>query len=135
CRRAHPTLARQPRARTGARRRLMPTLLLISPPVLFGTTWWRKHIASKPHLLSLAGFVRDVAEVRIADLDLSMDLSPAQCLDGEALSEVLARNLSLDGVDLVGISCWTSMHYLGSVAVARVLRKLDPAVPLIVGGH
>jgi radical SAM superfamily enzyme YgiQ (UPF0313 family) len=111
------------------------TLLLISPPVLFGTTWWRKHIASKPHLLSLAGFVRDVAEVRIADLDMSMDLSPAQCFDEDALSEALLRALSLKGVDLVGISCWTSMHFLGAVAVARAVRKLDPAVPIVVGGH
>ncbi|MGZ6143699.1 MAG: B12-binding domain-containing radical SAM protein [Myxococcales bacterium] len=113
----------------------MPTLLLISPPVLFGTTWWRKHIATKPHLLSLAGFVRDVAEVRIADLDMSMDLSPAQCLDDGALERALAEALSLEGVDLVGISCWTSMHFLGAVAVARALRKLDPAVPIVVGGH
>jgi hypothetical protein len=69
---------------------------------LFGTTWWRKHIASKPRLLSLAGFVRDVAEVRIADLDMSMDLSPAQCLDDDALSDALAPQLSLNGVELVG---------------------------------
>src|SRR5437660_7109061 len=106
----------------------LPTLLLISPPVLFGTTWWRKHIASKPHLLSLAGFVRDVAEVRIADLDMSMDLSPAQCLVDGALEDALMRELSLEGVDLVGISCWTSMHFLGSVAVARAIRKIDPGV-------
>ena len=86
----------------------VPTLLLISPPVLFGTTWWRKHIASKPHLLSLAGFVRDIAGVRIADLDLSMDLPAAQCLDDDAVSSALLRELSLEGVDLVGISCWTS---------------------------
>src|SRR5690242_20311954 len=97
------------------------TLLLISPPVLFGTTWWRKTIASKPHLLSLAGFVRDVAEVRIADLDMAMELTEAQCFDDEGLAAALASKLSLKGVDLVGISCWTSMHFLGAVAVARVL--------------
>jgi len=40
-------------------------LLLTSPPVLFGERWWANRIASKPHLASLAGFVRDVAEPRI----------------------------------------------------------------------
>src|SRR5437899_2026800 len=110
-------------------------LLLVSPPVLFGQTWWRKHIASKPHLLSLAGFVRDVAEVRIADLDMTLDLPPQACFDDEAVAAAVAAQLSLDGVDLVGISCWTSMHYLGAVAVARALRRLNPEVPIVVGGH
>ncbi len=36
-----------------------PTVLLLAPPVLYAGTWWSSKVASKPHLYSLAGFVRD----------------------------------------------------------------------------
>jgi len=42
---------------------------------------------------------------------------------------------ALDGVDLVGISCWTSLHYLGAVEVARRIRLARPELPIVVGGH
>ncbi len=81
---------------------------------------------------SLAGFVRDLAEVRIVELDVQMG-SPtgdvAQFLDG------IDERISLDGIDWVGISCWTSLHYLGALEVARKLRALNSDLPIIVGGH
>jgi radical SAM superfamily enzyme YgiQ (UPF0313 family) len=107
----------------------MRRVLLIAPPVLYAPTWWSRKVASKPHLHSLAGFVRDVAEVRILQLDV-------QFAGGVAADEWLAQQeLDLEGVDLVGISCWTSLHYLGAVAVARRLRRLAPDLPIAVGGH
>src|SRR5262245_27222407 len=93
-------------------------VLLVVPPVLYAPTWWSSRVASKPHLHSLAGFVRDLAEVTIVELDLGAD-----------------ADLPLDGVDLVGISCWTSLHYLGAVAVARKIRAHHPELPIAVGGH
>src|SRR5207302_2635638 len=41
-----------------------PVVLLISPPVLYARSWWGGRVASKPHLHSLSGFIRDIAEVR-----------------------------------------------------------------------
>jgi radical SAM superfamily enzyme YgiQ (UPF0313 family) len=38
-------------------------------------------------------------------------------------------------VGLVGISCWTSLHYPGAVSAARRIRELAPGVPIVVGGH
>jgi anaerobic magnesium-protoporphyrin IX monomethyl ester cyclase len=38
-------------------------------------------------------------------------------------------------VGLVGISCWTSLHYWGAVAVARRVRELAPSLPIVIGGH
>jgi radical SAM superfamily enzyme YgiQ (UPF0313 family) len=108
-----------------------PTVLLVVPPVLYAATWWSARVASKPHLHSLAGFVRDLADVRILELDL--------CIAGDAdsllasIDEPLAT--ALDNVDLVGISCWTSLHYLGAMAVARKIRALHPDLPIVVGGH
>jgi radical SAM superfamily enzyme YgiQ (UPF0313 family) len=111
-----------------------PTVLLIAPPVLYAATWWSARVASKPHLHSLAGFVRDLADVRILELDLHSGAA-----DGDvgnllaSIDEPLAT--ALDNVDLVGISCWTSLHYLGAIAVARKVRALHPDLPIVVGGH
>jgi radical SAM superfamily enzyme YgiQ (UPF0313 family) len=95
-----------------------PTVLLIAPPVLYAKSWWSARVASKPHLYALAGFIRDVADVRILELDTGADVE-----------------LDLDGVDLVGISSWTSLHYLGAVEIARKIRALRPELPIVAGGH
>ena len=96
-----------------------PTVLLLAPPVLYAGTWWSSKVASKPHLYSLAGFVRDIADVRITELDVNTAPRPddvARFLDG------IDEQLAVDDIDLVGISCWTSLHYLGAVALARKIR-------------
>jgi len=103
-------------------------LLLVSPPVLFGDRWWANRIANKPHLASLAGYVRDLAEPRTLELDT---------VAGSPLPGLLAQVEAAltDDVALVGISCWTSMHYLGTLAVAERVRALRPELPIVVGGH
>src|SRR5262245_4511912 len=104
---------------------MRPRLLLVSPPVLHAARWWGNGDANKPHLDSLAGYVRDLADVRILEMDRT-----AGKVDAPELDELLA-----EPVGLVGISCWTSMHYLGARAVARRVRSLAPHVPIVVGGH
>jgi hypothetical protein len=104
-------------------------VLLVSPPVLYGRRWWKNRIANKPHLASLAGNVRDIADVQTIELDL---------IAGKPLGPLLAQvdaAFAEGAIALVGISCWTSLHYLGAIAVARRVRKLAPEVPIAVGGH
>jgi radical SAM superfamily enzyme YgiQ (UPF0313 family) len=84
-------------------------------------------MGSKPHLASLAGFVRDLADVHVLELDRVHEA-------GQAVDDVLAAHLGAETV-LVGISCWTSLHYLGAVEVARRVRKMAPRIPIVVGGH
>src|SRR5262245_21047539 len=111
-----------------------PTILLVAPPVLCAATWWSPRMASKPHLHSLAGFIRDLADVRMLELDLETGPPPGE-IDRQLITidEPLAN--ALENVGLVGISCWTSLHYLGAVAVARKIRGLYPDLPIVVGGH
>jgi len=103
-------------------------LLLVSPPVVYGQGWWANRIANKPHLASLSGHVRDLAEPRT----LELDLTAAAPLEG--LLEALEFAIVSD-VALVGISCWTSLHYRGAIAVADRVRALRPDLPIVVGGH
>lgn len=109
------------------------TLLLISPPVLYDPRLWPA-IPCKPHIHSLAGFVRDVADVRVVELDVAM--GAPQSLEGvDTFLEDLDEHIDVSDVDLVGISCWTSFHYLGTVAVAGAVRRKAPHLPIAVGGH
>lgn len=105
------------------------TVLLVAPPVLCAKRWWVNRIANKPHLASLAGYVRDLAEVRILELDTTSGE------DAEALLRSIDAQFDDEAIGLVGISCWTSLHYLGTLAVARRVRNLAPDVPIVVGGH
>lgn len=104
------------------------TLLLVSPPVLCAQTWWANRIANKPHLASLAGYVRDLADVRILELDTTVED------DSDSQLALLEEQLD-ESVSLVGISCWTSLHYLGALAVAERVRRVAPRVPIVMGGH
>ena len=108
------------------------TVLLVSPPVLYAPTWWSSKVASKPHLHSLAGFIRDIADTRIVELDVLMGTPTVEI---EQYLEGIDALVPLDGIDLVGISCWTSLHYLGAVAVARKIRARNPDLAIVVGGH
>lgn len=42
--------------------------------------------------------------------------------------------LGAEDLGLVGLSCWTSLHYLGAIAVARRIRTLVPDVPIAISG-
>lgn len=103
-------------------------MVLIAAPVLQPVSWWSPVMAAKPHLTSLADFVRDVATVRVLDLERH----PAGAATDMATR--LADELTGD-VALVAISCWSSMHYGGAVEVAKHVRRLSPEVPIVVGGH
>jgi radical SAM superfamily enzyme YgiQ (UPF0313 family) len=110
---------------------VMRRLVLIAPPVLYAPTWWSRKVASKPHLHSLAGYVRDLAVTRIVELDVQYGGG----VEVEAFLSQVEPQLALDEADLVGISCWTSLHFLGAVALARRIRRLRPELPIAVGGH
>jgi radical SAM superfamily enzyme YgiQ (UPF0313 family) len=101
-------------------------LVLVAPPVYHARTWWRGRGGTKAHLYSLAGFVRDLCPVDIVELDLDSQ--------GDDALSALDGHIGPD-VGLVGISCWTSLHYPGAVAVARRIRELFPELPIVVGGH
>lgn len=104
------------------------SVLLIVPPVLHAKSWWGNRAANKPHLASLSGYVRDIADVRILELDLSND--------GDSAAQLSLIDDQLhEPVSLVGISCWTSMHYMGTIAVAEKVRELAPEIPIVIGGH
>ena len=110
----------------------MKTLLLVSPPVLYGANWWANRIANKPHLASLSGVVRKLARVETLELDRVAGEDEATLL---TQLDLLIESIPRGELGLVGISCWTSLHYLGAISVARRVRALRPEIPIAIGGH
>lgn|GEM_PF-2685116 len=107
----------------------MATLLLISPPVLYAQHWMGNPRANKPHLASLSSAVADLCDVRQLELDRGQ-------VHQDAMAELLTTLMNLrDDLLLVGVSCWTSGHYLGAVQTIDVVRQVAPDVPIVVGGH
>lgn len=100
--------------------------VLVAPPVLHGAGWWSNRDAGKPHLESLAAQLSDLCGCDVLELDRGPSLTDALATLDEALS---------GDVGLIGVSCWTSLHYLGAVAVIEHLRATRPELPIVVGGH
>ncbi|MDD5657580.1 MAG: radical SAM protein [Elusimicrobia bacterium] len=75
-------------------------------------------------LASLAGSLKNEAEVRIADLILKRDNVPA------AVREALERARP----DVVGLSCMTFQYYTAT-RVAQLVRAWNPEVPIVLGGY
>lgn len=75
-------------------------------------------------LASLAGSVKDEAEVRVADLILRRD--DVQAAVAEALAAVKP--------ELVGLSCMT-FQYWTARKIAALIRRLAPGVPIVLGGY
>lgn len=49
------------------------------------------------------------------------------------MAKMVNRLAGID-FDVAGISSWTSYHYLGAMAVGKILRELQPTAPIAVGG-
>ena len=118
-----------------------PTVLLIAPPVLYAPTWWVGRVASKPHLHSLAGFVRDVADVKLVELDVTTPAAAEKAIaalppNGYKLS-VLERDESglqvkvveeeTSAAQTVGLSA----ELLGSPIYANLRRAYEKLVEVV----
>ena len=75
-------------------------------------------------------------DVEVDVLDLEQELCRPDNDEGVTEFLKLARAaLRSTGFDIVGISCWTSLHYLASVAVAEICKELNPQCTVVVGGY
>ena len=109
-------------------------VLLVFPGSLYGGSWAAgPHV--KPELVGLFselrrdGFAVDV-------LDLEADLGDPG--DDAARREFLtAAEAALAGrpADLVVVSCWSALQFGASVAVAELVRRLQPQAVIAVEGH
>ena len=98
-------------------------MLLISPGIIKPTDV----DFGLPHLVSIGGVLQRDQRVRVEIVDLSYEGG-----DYRHLEKTLAE---LGPFLLIGISCYSSFDYLRVVTLARFIKELYPAVPLVSGGY
>jgi radical SAM superfamily enzyme YgiQ (UPF0313 family) len=110
-----------------------PRVLLVHPGALYGGRWAVPFVV-KPALMSLFSHLR-AAGVEVDVVDLQVELgNPGP----DGVEEYLRRADELVAArrpELLAISCWSSLEYLGAVEVARRAKARDPEVRIVVGGY
>ncbi len=107
----------------GAPAKRAPGVLLISP----GIIKWTDMDFGLPHLVSMAGWLKQTTGVRVEILDLNYE-------GGD--HDHLIRTIDSLGPHLViGLSTFSSFDYRRVMALAGVLRQHYPEVPLVTGGY
>lgn len=110
------------------------SVLLIAPPQLYCS-----HVAGRTgaplHLVYLKAAIRDIAKTGIMDLERLVS-RPGSREELAALRRMLQQRLTaMCPANIVGISCYTSFHYQGTLEVARVVRSVWPGAVIVVGGY
>jgi anaerobic magnesium-protoporphyrin IX monomethyl ester cyclase len=100
-----------------------PAVLLISPGILK----WTDMDFGLPHLVSIGGYLREHAGVRIEILDLNYEGGDHRSLQ--------RRIEDLGPFLLIGVSLYSSFDYMRVMSLARFLHDLYPDVPLVTGGY
>jgi radical SAM superfamily enzyme YgiQ (UPF0313 family)/cyclophilin family peptidyl-prolyl cis-trans isomerase len=108
--------------------------LIVNPSRFYSGDWGGGQLQ---HLFTLYSYLRTHSPgVEVEVLDFESDLFKPDDDRGVADFLKLARGaLETTGFDIVGISCWTSLHYLASVAVAEICKELNPQGTVVVGGY
>src|SRR5262245_24616494 len=92
-------------------------------------------IVLKTQLLKLFAYLRHQgASVDIVDLELEFG-RPVSSVDCERFLQGAKSRMEGGRYDFVGISCYTSMSYLSTIAVSRLARELYPQAIIAVGGY
>lgn len=109
-------------------------VLLVNPSRFFSGDWGGGELN---HLLVLYSYLRvrcpDV-DVEVLDLERELGL-PADTDRVDWFSRHARAALESIDFDLIGISCWTSLHYLSTMAVARLAKEVHPECQVVVGGY
>src|SRR5579862_9290544 len=98
----------------------------IITPSIFFKEWPMEEAA--PHLFFLYSYLkRHNPQLEVELLDLNCEVGqPTNQQDLEEFMRCTEALLQRGGYDIIGISCWTSLHYLCTVAVARLFKQLNP---------
>lgn len=111
-------------------------VLLVDPGAV-GAGGWGEPLTTKVGLLSLYSYLRERApgaDVAVCDLEMLHE-QPEDEPAFEAYRHAVRETLARQPFDLLAISCWSSLKYRASVAVAEIGRALNPGALIVVGGY
>ncbi len=110
-----------------------PSILLVYPSC-FNYPVWMERLQVKTSQLLLASYLAKKYDVTYADFELSIG-RPNSSLQIKRFKRRVREFLQQQEYDLLAISCWTSLSYQASVAVAEISRELYPEKLIVVGGY
>lgn len=108
--------------------------ILLLYPGEFYSQGWGRFIRLKPHMVYIYSYLKHFFDVIVVDLEneFSRPETPEELSAFKANS--LERILGFE-VDMVAISCWSSLNYLSAVYFAEKIKQHHPGTPLVVGGY
>jgi radical SAM superfamily enzyme YgiQ (UPF0313 family) len=113
-------------------------ILLVHPPILY---WkWFNIAATLPHLLSIASYVKQHGfNVNMVDMQLATrapgSLGSVYFKTLSDFLEISDRVLTSYKYDVLGVSCWTSLHYIPSILLGLISKSINPDSTTVVGGY
>lgn len=109
-------------------------VLLINPSRFYSGSWSSGELGQ---LFNLYSYIREhCPDVEVDVLDLERELPvPQHQAEVHEFCRLARHALASMSFDVVGISCWTSLNYLSSIAVAKLCKELNPACVVVVGGY
>ncbi len=88
----------------------------------------------KTALLWLASYLRQYYPVEYVDYELEIG-RPATNTQIRRYERIVRNDLTSREFDILGLSCWTSLSYHSTLAVARLCREMYPDKLIVVGGY
>ena len=111
----------------------MPSMLLVYPSSYNYPTAWDK-VKIKSSQLLLASYLAQFYPVEYADFEISI-ARPASNVQTKRFERKVREYLATRRFDILALSCWTSLSYKATIAVARIARELYPNCLIVVGGY
>ena len=88
-----------------------------------------------PQLITLYSFLKK-HNIKADVLDLEVELGiPRSEEEVHSFGKKARELLSSYDFDIVGISCFSSFHYLASIRAAKICKELNPNCLIVVGGY
>jgi len=108
--------------------------ILLLYPGEFYSKGWGRFIHLKPHMVYIYTYLKQFFDVIVVDLENEFSRPETSEELSAFKTNGLKRILGLE-VDLVALSCWSSLNYLSSVYFAEKLKQHRPETTIVVGGY
>jgi radical SAM superfamily enzyme YgiQ (UPF0313 family) len=110
------------------------TSILLLYPSCFHYPAWMERVELKTSQLLLASYLAQFFRVEYADLEITVG-RPNTPLQISRFERHVRQFLAARDFDVLAISCWTSLSYQSTLAIARICRELHPGRVIVVGGY
>ena len=108
--------------------------VLIVYPSMYYFPQYMERVDIKIPLLSLYSYIKPYFDAEMIDLEKEVG-RPGTKLTIKRFENKVEKIFSQKNFDVVGISCWTSLSYLSTLAIARIAKRVNPNCIVVVGGY